>query len=105
MKALFKLPPLLCVRQSRIVPEKLRANGIWFLIPKHRTEQPVEVGVVYEGMNLMYLFGLLEGLLVLAIAANRLFRWIRIPGVVVLMAAGVVIGPSSSSIGFLQFCM
>jgi len=44
-------------------------------------------------MNLTYLFGLLGGLLVLAFAANRLFRWTRIPDVVVLMATGVVIGP------------
>ncbi len=44
-------------------------------------------------MNLTSLFGLLGGLLVLAFAANRLFRWTRIPDVVVLMATGVVIGP------------
>ena len=44
-------------------------------------------------MNLTYLFGLLGGLLVLAFVANRLFRWTRIPDVVVLMATGVVIGP------------
>jgi Kef-type K+ transport system membrane component KefB len=44
-------------------------------------------------------------LLVLAFAANRLFRRTRIPDVLVLMATGVVIVPSSSSIGFLQFCM
>lgn len=39
------------------------------------------------------IFGLLGGLLVLAFAANRLFRWTRIPDVVVLMATGVLIGP------------
>lgn len=44
-------------------------------------------------MNLTSLFGLLGGLLVLAFAANRLFRWTRIPDVVVLMATGVAIGP------------
>ncbi|HTC62706.1 MAG TPA: cation:proton antiporter [Candidatus Saccharimonadales bacterium] len=44
-------------------------------------------------MNLTYLFGLLGGLLVLAFVANRMFRWTRIPDVVVLMATGVVIGP------------
>src|SRR5579872_2085850 len=44
-------------------------------------------------VNLTYLFGLLGGLLVLAFGANRLFRWTRIPDVVVLMATGVVIGP------------
>lgn len=49
--------------------------------------------VVYSGMNLTALFGLLGGLLVLAFGANRLFRWTRIPDVVVLMATGVVLGP------------
>lgn len=44
-------------------------------------------------MNLTSLFGLLGGLLVLAFGANRLFRWTRIPDVVVLMATGVLIGP------------
>src|ERR1700691_4653815 len=44
-------------------------------------------------MNLTTLFGLLGGLLVLAFCANRLFRWTRIPDVVVLMATGVLIGP------------
>jgi Na+:H+ antiporter len=44
-------------------------------------------------MNLTSLFGMLGGLLVLAFGANRLFRWTRIPDVVVLMATGVVIGP------------
>ncbi len=52
-----------------------------------------EHSVVCSEMNLTYLFGLLGGLLVLAFAANRLFRWTRIPDVVVLMATGVVIGP------------
>ena len=55
------------------------------MIPEH--------SVVYSEMNLTYLFGLLGGLLVLAFAANRLFRWTRIPDVVVLMATGVLIGP------------
>ena len=44
-------------------------------------------------MNLTAFFGLLGGLLVLAFAANRLFRWTRIPDVVVLMATGLLIGP------------
>jgi cell volume regulation protein A len=48
---------------------------------------------VYLKMNLTSLFGLLGGLLVLAFGANRLFRWTRIPDVVVLMATGVLIGP------------
>jgi hypothetical protein len=47
MKAVFKLPPLRCVRQSQIVPEKLLANGICFLITEHRTERYVEHSVVY----------------------------------------------------------
>ena len=55
------------------------------MIPEH--------SVVYSEMNLTSLFGLLGGLLVLAFGANRLFRWTRIPDVVVLMATGVVIGP------------
>src|ERR1700676_1842151 len=44
-------------------------------------------------MNLTSLFGLLGGFVVLAFGANRLFRWTRIPDVVVLMATGVLIGP------------
>lgn len=52
-----------------------------------------EHSVVYSEMNLTALFGLLGGLLVLAFGANRLFRWTRIPDVVVLMATGVVLGP------------
>ncbi len=44
-------------------------------------------------MSLPFAFALLGGLLVLAFAANRLFRLIRIPDVVVLMAAGVLLGP------------
>lgn len=48
---------------------------------------------MYSKMNLTALFGLLGGLLVLAFGANRLFRWTRIPDVVVLMATGVVLGP------------
>src|ERR1700722_6951142 len=44
-------------------------------------------------MNLTTLFGLLGGLLVLAFAANRLFRWSRFPDVVVLMGTGILIGP------------
>jgi len=52
-----------------------------------------EHSVVYSKMNLTALFGLLGGLLVLAFGANRLFRWTRIPDVVVLMATGVVLGP------------
>jgi cell volume regulation protein A len=44
-------------------------------------------------MNITAFFGLLGGLLVIAFTANRLFAWTRVPDVVVLMAAGVVLGP------------
>jgi cell volume regulation protein A len=44
-------------------------------------------------MNITVFFGLLGGLLVLAFTANRLFNWTRVPDVVVLMAAGVILGP------------
>jgi cell volume regulation protein A len=44
-------------------------------------------------MNITAFFGLLGGLLVIAFTANRLFSWTRVPDVVVLMAAGVVLGP------------
>jgi potassium/hydrogen antiporter len=44
-------------------------------------------------MNITAFFGLLGGLLVIAFIANRLFTWTRVPDVVVLMAAGVVLGP------------
>ena len=44
-------------------------------------------------MNITAFFGLLGGLLVIAFTANRLFTWTRVPDVVVLMAAGVMLGP------------
>lgn len=44
-------------------------------------------------MPLPQLFGMFGGLLVLAYIANRLFQWTRLPDVVVLMFAGVLIGP------------
>lgn len=44
-------------------------------------------------MNLTAFFALLGGLLVLAFAANRLFDRTRVPDVVVLMVAGLVLGP------------
>lgn len=44
-------------------------------------------------MNLITFFGLLGGLLVLAFAANRLFDRTRVPDVVVLLAAGLLLGP------------
>jgi cell volume regulation protein A len=39
-------------------------------------------------------FALLGGLLVLAFVANRLSGWTRVPDVMVLMAAGIVMGPA-----------
>ncbi|HLW79580.1 MAG TPA: cation:proton antiporter, partial [Terriglobia bacterium] len=50
-------------------------------------------------MSLSLAFALLGGLLVLAFAANRLFRLTRIPDVVVLVGAGVLLGPV---LGWLQ---
>src|SRR5271154_2663101 len=44
-------------------------------------------------MDLTFFFALLGGLLVLAFVANRLVRFTRVPDVIILMAAGVFIGP------------
>lgn len=44
-------------------------------------------------MDLNLFFGLLGGLLVLAFVANRLVRFTGVPDVIILMAAGVLIGP------------
>src|SRR5271170_4487016 len=44
-------------------------------------------------MDLSLFFALLGGLLVLAFVANRLVRFTRVPDVIILMAAGVLIGP------------
>lgn len=41
----------------------------------------------------MQIFGLIGGLLVLAFAANRLFRITRIPDLIVLLVVGLVLGP------------
>ena len=41
----------------------------------------------------MHIFGLISGLLVLAFAANRLFRITRIPDLVVLLVVGLILGP------------
>lgn len=38
-------------------------------------------------------FALLGGLLVLAYVTNKLTRWTRVPDVIVLMAAGILVGP------------
>ena len=44
-------------------------------------------------VNLTAFFALLGGLLVLAFVSNRLFRYTRIPTVLVLIATGLVLGP------------
>jgi cell volume regulation protein A len=44
-------------------------------------------------MNIPAFFALLGGLLVLAFVANRLVRFTRVPDVIILMVAGVLIGP------------
>jgi potassium/hydrogen antiporter len=44
-------------------------------------------------MSLTAFFGLLGGIVVLAFLANRLAGWTRVPDVVVLMAAGMLLGP------------
>ena len=44
-------------------------------------------------LTLTTFFALLGGLLVLAFVANRLSGWTRVPEVMVLMAAGIVLGP------------
>ena len=54
-------------------------------------------------MQLPELFGMLGGLLVLAYAANRLFQWTRVPDVVVLMTAGVLMGPVLHLVSAEQF--
>src|SRR5579862_2871333 len=44
-------------------------------------------------MDLTFFFALLGGLLVLAFVANRLVRFTHVPDVIILMVAGVLIGP------------
>jgi potassium/hydrogen antiporter len=44
-------------------------------------------------MSLAVFFGLLGGIVVLAFVSNRLAGWTRVPDVVVLMAAGMLLGP------------
>jgi hypothetical protein len=44
-------------------------------------------------MSLTAFFGLLGGIVVLAFLANRLAGWARVPDVLVLMAAGMLLGP------------
>src|ERR1700742_3404838 len=45
-------------------------------------------------MDLTFFFALLGGLLVLAFLANRLVRFTRVPDVIILMATGILIGPT-----------
>jgi cell volume regulation protein A len=49
------------------------------------------------------IFGLISGLLLLAFGANRLFRIIRIPDLVVLLVMGLVLGPCLKWIDAEQF--
>jgi cell volume regulation protein A len=44
-------------------------------------------------MSLTAFFGLLGGIVVLAFLANRLAGWTRVPDVIVLMVAGMLLGP------------
>jgi potassium/hydrogen antiporter len=44
-------------------------------------------------MSMTAFFGLLGGIVVLAFVANRLAGWTRVPDVVVLMVAGILLGP------------
>src|SRR5580692_838034 len=45
-------------------------------------------------MDLSLFFAILGGLLVLAFLANRLVRFTHVPDVIILLATGVVIGPT-----------
>jgi Na+:H+ antiporter len=54
-------------------------------------------------MNLTLLFALLGGLVVLAFAANRLFRRTRVPDVIVLLATGLLLGPTLGLVHASQF--
>ena len=44
-------------------------------------------------MNATSFLAVLGGLLALAFVANRLFRLTRVPGVIVLLAVGLLLGP------------
>ena len=44
-------------------------------------------------MNMALIFGLPAALLIIAVVANRLSRWTRVPDIIVLLVIGVVIGP------------
>jgi cell volume regulation protein A len=54
-------------------------------------------------MSMPLIFALLGGLLVLAYAANRLFRRTRIPDAVVLMVMGLLLGPFLGWLDFGEF--
>lgn len=54
-------------------------------------------------MSLTLLFALLGGLVVLAFAANRLFRLTRVPDVIVLLATGLLLGPTFGLVHASQF--
>src|ERR1700735_3804809 len=45
-------------------------------------------------MDLTFFFAVLGGLLVLAFVANRLVRFTHVPDVIILMATGLLIGPT-----------
>src|SRR5215469_16261567 len=44
-------------------------------------------------MDMARIFGLPAALLIIAVAANRLSRWTRVPDIVVLLLIGVGLGP------------
>ena len=44
-------------------------------------------------MDMARIFGLPAALLVIAVAANRLSRWTRVPDIIVLLLIGVGLGP------------
>jgi cell volume regulation protein A len=44
-------------------------------------------------MNMALIFGLPAALLIIAVVANRLSRWTRVPDIIVLLVIGVLLGP------------
>jgi cell volume regulation protein A len=44
-------------------------------------------------MNMALIFGLPAALLIIAVIANRLSRWTRVPDIIVLLVIGVLLGP------------
>src|ERR1700691_408609 len=61
--------------------------------PKSNQNEAAQFRVKSSAMSLTVFFGLLGGIVVLAFVANRLAGWTRVPDVVVLMAAGMLLGP------------